>query len=113
MEKIKIMVGGTNFYLNKLNQEKLKQLEIDDEALGKQRKKIRNWMREKEEYKMSEEQKAEERVKEEEEVLAEEREKVLVMQNLSSRQYTLQLVFQATQHLPLVLAYLDLPNKTK
>jgi len=50
MERVKILVGTNNFYLNKVNLSKLKDLELDEEIQQKQRKKIQKWIKNKEEY---------------------------------------------------------------
>ena len=50
MERVKILVGNNNFYVNRVNLNKLKDLELDEEIQEKQRKKIQKWMKDKEEY---------------------------------------------------------------
>lgn len=111
MERVKLMVGGQSYYCNKLDQQKLLDLDITEENQEKQRKKNMTWMKEKETYCLTQEQKEVQQIEEQRLVVEAERQKIAVSHNAHALQYQLELVLNEGTRLPLL--WMDLPNKTK
>ncbi len=70
-----------------------------------------NWMREKDQYCLTQEQKVVQQIEEQRLVVEAERQKVAVADNTHHLQYQLELVLNEGTRLPLL--WMDLPNKTK